>query len=207
MRSAIAALITALALSGGVTDTDLCRPVAQGENREATPVPGDDRIAALGLTQDGKWLAGDHLVWWNGAAWRIQPLRAGRWPRYIQPKLAGRTTHGLELIAQADGGGSGGAGMLQLYRLGKEMVLVWDGTPSGDHLSVHPLSMELVITIDRSFQTYEEPHALGANCCLPADRETLWSRMDSRFRPSAERIIPNPYRAVTEDPPGRVAGG
>lgn len=164
---------------------------------KVTMVPGDDQVAAVELTLDSVWLAGDHLVYWDGSAWRIEPLRVERWPRYIEPKLAARTRKGLELIAHGDGGGSGGTGMLQFYRLGKDMDLLWEGTPSGDHLSVFPLSMDYVITIDRSPQTYEEPHAYQANCCLPVDRETLWHRLDHRYRSATERLIPTPYRAVS----------
>lgn len=157
-------------------------------------VPGGEPVYELDLEVNAVKQWAQRLLWHDGTSWRIQPLQAERWPQSITPVYAADG----ELIAYAQGHGSGGVGHLQLYKLGSAMRLLWESEQHYDHISAIGLSRDVAITIGRAPETWEEPHAIMANCCLPVDRATLWRRSGGGgFMPTVTTVLPNPYRTVS----------
>ena len=197
-------LVAALLVYPGIaSDADLCtgNPSAAAlqrylEGRSRLELPNCLRTFPLPEVPGGVALVGPRalsggsdglLVWRHQGAWRVADLPPGTSP----VRFAGN-----EMIAGHWEGGSGGYGQIRLYRLGDELALLWE-SPVYEKFRLEALSGTLVLTGHRPEGTWDEPHAIMANCCLPSDGQMLWERQGERFVPKASRTIPNPYRAVS----------
>ncbi|HWI64920.1 MAG TPA: hypothetical protein VNT75_24085 [Symbiobacteriaceae bacterium] len=208
-------------------ESALCAPVAPGAEAQrqaemgralaawlAGKPGGDARTAVAGLAEcldvvalEGaldvatvrpKGLAGypqGHLVYRAGDRWVVAPQE--REGGTIGPY---RTVTGpakdRQLIASWGRPGTGIYGRIQLYRLGPKFELLWE-SPEYEKFGMEVLDPDWVSATYRTPQTWEEPHALQANCCLPVDGQTLWQRQGNAFVKKGERLIPNSYRAVS----------